>query len=77
MAACHCGCGATTTPGKRFLSGHNNRMNMTLSDDQIREIRRKYLNSTMTQSELAKEYGVSTSWISVIVRMKKRTSAGI
>lgn len=46
--------------------------NCKLSTEQVSEIRRRWYRGDATQTQLGKEYGVHTSWISRIVRMESR-----
>lgn len=43
-----------------------------LTEAQVREIRKRYRSGNIFQRELAKEYGVTTSLISAIIRRSKR-----
>lgn len=41
-----------------------------LSEEDVREIRRKWASGNYTQKELAEEYGVSRSWMSSVCRRR-------
>lgn len=44
-----------------------------LTEDDVLELRRRYADGGVTQKELAKEFGVDKSSISLIIRRKKWT----
>jgi len=48
---------------------------MSLSDDEVREIRRKYDETDVSQSKLAKQYGVTQTNVSLIVRGKTHSDS--
>ena len=41
-----------------------------LSEDDVREIRRRYDANEATQAQLAREFGVSRTWMSYVCRRK-------
>lgn len=44
-----------------------------LSDDQVREIRRRAADKSVSRADLARDYGVTPPWISAIVSRRKRS----
>lgn len=49
---------------------------MTLTDDEIREMRNEYQTTDKSQPDLADEYGVSASAVNQIVNFKVREDVG-
>lgn len=56
-------------PGRRGLDHPNGR----LTDDQVREIRRRYAAGGVFQRELAEEYGVSKGHINAVILRRFRS----
>lgn len=65
--------GAPTTPTRgRDDTYLNCDYRMKLTDAQVAEIRERYRQGGVRQSDLANEYGVSQTQVSLIVRYKSR-----
>jgi hypothetical protein len=60
--------GGQGAPGTHLLTDHRKK----LTDEQVNEIRLRYVQGKVRQEDLAKEYGVSQTAISLIVRYKVR-----
>lgn len=88
VGKCHCGCGQDATiirysehrraqvggAPRRCLTGHHERK---LSDDLVREMRRRYATEPISQDALAAQYGLAQATVSKILRFKQRADAGI
>lgn len=49
------------------------RQHVKLTEEQVEEIRQRYVPRKVSSYKLAKEYGVSASHITQITRMEQRT----